>query len=144
VRFWDSSALVPLIVGEAATPWARKLLRSDPASVVWTLSHVEVRSALARRLREKALSRRTFDEARRRAERLFAALSHIVALEPVSERAIRLLDLHDLRAADALQLAAALVASGERPRTMHFATLDQRLAAAAQAEGFPVDITGPE
>ena len=34
MRFWDSSALVPLIVGERATPWARKLLRSDPASIV--------------------------------------------------------------------------------------------------------------
>lgn len=142
MRFWDSSALVPLIVGEAATSWARKLLRSDSASVIWTLSQVEVRSALSRRLREKAMTRRTFDEARRRSERLFVALSHIVALEQVCERAIRLLDLHDLRAADALQLAAALVASGERPHTIAFATLDQRLAVAARAEGFPVDTTG--
>ena len=141
MRFWDSSALVPLIVGERATPWARKLLRSDPASIVWALSEVEVRSALSRRMRERTLSRRTFDDARRRAERLFAALSHIVALEHVSHRAMRLLDLHDLRAADALQLAAALVASGERPQTVAFATLDQRLATAARAEGFPVDIT---
>ena len=134
--------MVPLIVGDAATPWARKLLRSDPSSIVWTLSQVEVRSALSRRLRERAMTRRTFDDARRRAERLFTALSHIVALEHVSERAIRLLDLHDLRAADALQLAAALVASGERPRAVPFATLDQRLAAAARVEGFPVDTSG--
>ncbi len=140
MRFWDSSALVPLIVNEGVTTWARRLLRSDPSSIIWTLSQVEVRSALSRRLREKALTRRAFDDARRRAERLFAALSHIVALEPVSERALRLLDLHDLRAADALQLAAALIASGERPQTVPFATLDERLAAAARAEGFPVDI----
>ena len=142
MRFWDSSALVPLIVGESASPWARKLLRSDSSPVIWTLSQVEVRSALSRRLREKAMTRKTFDEARHRAERLFAALSHIVALEQVSERALRLLDLHDLRAADAVQLAAALLASGERPQTVPFATLDQRLAVAARAEGFPVDTTG--
>ena len=85
------------------------------------------------------MTRRAFDDARHRAERLFAALSHIVALEQVSERALRLLDLHDLRAADALQLAAGLVASGERPQTLPFATLDHRLALAARAEGFPVD-----
>ena len=88
------------------------------------------------------MTRRTFDEARRRADRLFVALSHIVALEHVSERALRLLDVHDLRAADALQLAAALVASRERPQSIAFATLDQRLAIAARAEGFPVDTTG--
>jgi hypothetical protein len=85
------------------------------------------------------MTRRTFDETRGRAERLFAALSQIVALELVTERAIRLLDLHDLRGADALQLAAALVASGERPQTLGFATLDQRLALAARAEGFLVE-----
>lgn len=141
MRFWDSSALVPLI-GEGATPWARKLLRSDPSPIIWALSQVEVRSALSRRLREGAIARRTFDDARRRAERLFTALSHIVALEHVCERAIRLLDLHDLRAADALQLAAALVASSERPASMSFTTLDQRLANAARAEGFPVDTVG--
>ncbi len=88
------------------------------------------------------MARRTFDDARRRSERLFAALSHIVAMEQVCERAIRLLDLHDLRAADALQLAAALVASGERPQSLPFTTLDQRLGLAAQAEGFPVATTG--
>jgi predicted nucleic acid-binding protein len=87
------------------------------------------------------MTRRTFDEARRRADRLFAALSHIVALEHVSERALRLLDVHDLRAADALQLAAAFVACRERPQSIAFATLDQRLASAARAEGFPVDTT---
>jgi predicted nucleic acid-binding protein len=141
MRFWDSSALVPLIVGETATPWARRLLRSDPAAIVWTLSQVEVRSALSRRLREKALTRRIFDDARRRSERLFAAVSHVVALEQVSQRAIRLLDLHDLRAADALQLATALVASAERPQTIPFVTLDQRLALAARSEGFPVETT---
>lgn len=143
MRFWDSSALVPLIVGESASPWARKLLRADPASIVWALSKVEVRSALSRRLREESMTRRAFDDARRRGERLFGALAHIVALEHVTERAVRLLDLHDLRAADALQLAAALVASGERPHTVSFATLDQRLAEAARAEGFPVDSFTP-
>ena len=86
--------------------------------------------------------RRAFDDARRRTERLFAAVSQVVALEHVCERAIRLLDLHDLRAADALQLASALIASGERPQSVPFTTLDQRLANAARAEGFPVDTLG--
>jgi predicted nucleic acid-binding protein len=103
VRFWDSSAVVPLLVVEESTAWARKLLRSDPRGLIWALSPVEVRSALSRRRRDGALTQHEFDRVRTRADQLFSALSHIVALEPVRERAIRLLDLHDLRAADALQ-----------------------------------------
>lgn len=46
--------------------------------------------------------------------------------------------LHPLRAADALQLAAALVLSDFEPRTLPFVTLDDRLASAARREGFEV------
>jgi predicted nucleic acid-binding protein len=139
VKFWDSSALVPLIVREAGSAWARQLFRRDPSAIVWTLSQAEVRSALARRQREQVFTRRAFSDAKRRAEDLFSALSHVVVLELVCERALRLLDLHDLRAADALQLAAALVASGERPQALPFVTLDERLADAAEREGFAVE-----
>ncbi len=51
---------------------------------------------------------------------------------------MRLLRTHSLRAADALQLAAARAASEERPDTLPFVTLDERLALAAQREGFAV------
>lgn len=49
---------------------------------------------------------------------------------------MRLLRLHPLRAADALQLAAALVLAEHDPRTLPFVTLDERLALAAEQEGF--------
>ena len=64
-------------------------------------------------------------------------------LDLVVERAQRVLDLHALRAADAAQLAAALVASGERPRELPFVTLDRRLAEAAEREGFPLVVSLP-
>src|SRR3972149_3377778 len=51
VRFWDSSALIPLVVAERGTALAERLLRDDPAVVVWTLTRVELLSALARRRR---------------------------------------------------------------------------------------------
>jgi hypothetical protein len=50
----------------------------------------------------------------------------------------RLVRVHDLRAADAFQLAAARIASDGEPRTLPFVTLDERLALAASREGFPV------
>jgi len=49
---------------------------------------------------------------------------------------VRLLRIHPLRAADAFQLAAALVACEERPAGFSFLTGDERLGEAAENEGF--------
>jgi hypothetical protein len=46
--------------------------------------------------------------------------------------------VHELRAGDALQLAAAIVASDHQTSAMEFVTLDRRLADAADKEGFRV------
>ena len=138
MKFWDSSAVVPLIVSEDTS--ARAALRSDSHGLIWALTPIEVRSALASRLRDGALTRTTYQRACSRGKHLFRALAQIVALEPVCARALRLLDLHPMRAADALQLAAALVATGERPGDLPFVTLDHRLAEAARREGFSVEI----
>ena len=54
----------------------------------------------------------------------------------VRESAVRFLRVHSLRAADALQLAAAFVAAERRPPSLQFVTLDERLADAARKEGF--------
>ena len=141
MRFWDSSAIVPLILAETESSWARKLLRSDRRALVWYLSPVEVRSALARRTRDGTLTREAAEVARRRAGGLFQAFSQVLGLESVRAHAIRLLDLHPLTAADSLQLAAALVAAREHPQDLPFVTLDRRLAEAARKEGFSVEIT---
>jgi len=45
---------------------------------------------------------------------------------------------HPLRAADALQLSAAIVAADGDPSSLELVTLDRRLAEAAMLEGFPV------
>ncbi|HSJ25022.1 MAG TPA: hypothetical protein VK929_10160 [Longimicrobiales bacterium] len=58
-------------------------------------------------------------------------------MEHVRTTAMRLLRTHPLRAADALQLAAAL-AWAPAPAGDVFVTLDERLATAATLEGFTV------
>ena len=136
MRFWDSSAIVPLLVLEERSAWAQELLRDDPVGIVWALSPVEVHSALVRRRRQSSLAAADFTAARSRAKHFFAAMAHVVVLEQVAERALRVVDLHTLRAADATQLAAALIASRERPQDLPFVTLDERLAEAAEREGF--------
>ena len=65
----------------------------------------------------------------------WAAVTHI---EGVRRRAERLVGVHALAAADAMQLGAALIASGDRPETLDFVTLDRPLARCAQLEGFRV------
>lgn len=139
MRFWDSSALVPLIVKESSSAWARQRLKADQTGIIWTLSQVEVRSALVRRRKEHSLTSTSFREATARSQQLFAGLTHVVAIELVRDRAIRLLDPHSLRTADALQLAAALVATEERPDLLPFVSVDGRLAEAAEREGFTVE-----
>jgi uncharacterized protein len=138
VRFWDSSAVVPLLVGEDSTAGLIKMLEDDPAMLVWWATPVECVSALARLERDGALDNPGVAEA---VDRLDALELHWNEVQPVARlrsQAIRLLRVHPLRAADALQLAAAIVAAEDQPRTLTFLTLDDRLALAAQREGFSV------
>jgi hypothetical protein len=64
-----------------------------------------------------------------------------VEIQPGDElraAAIRLLAVHPLRAADAMQLASALMWAGERPARSGFVSFDTRLREAAAHEGFLV------
>jgi uncharacterized protein len=56
----------------------------------------------------------------------------------VRDLARQLLDDHDLRAADSLQLAAALVWCQEHPARRNFIAAEGRLLEAARAQGFSV------
>jgi predicted nucleic acid-binding protein len=137
MKYWDSSAIISLLVEEESTPALRSLLEKDSGQTVWCLTPVEIASALARRLRE-GLSAEP-GEAFRSASRILSdRWREIVSLELVRSRALRLLNTHPLRAGDVLQLAAALVACDERPEALPFVCLDDRLRDAARREGFRV------
>jgi predicted nucleic acid-binding protein len=104
---------------------------------------VECESAISRLEREGHLQQRSAKAARQRLA-LFAATWHEVQpSDLLRDQACRLLRVHDLRAADALQLAAGMAAAEGRPPTLPFVCLDQRLAAGAEREGFAV-IAVPE
>lgn len=142
MRFWDSSALVPLVIAEPQTPRVERWLREDPGVIVWTLARVELCSALARRRRAEPQAARRLTAARHDVIAAWAHWTEITAVEIVRRHAERLVETHSLRAADALQLAAALVASEELPANLTFVTLDRHQADAAEREGFAV--LGPE
>jgi predicted nucleic acid-binding protein len=81
------------------------------------------------------MPRPILDNALTRLEAFFEEAHTVAASEEVRLRAGRLLAVHALRAADALQLAAALVSCEEDERLV---SLDQRLREAALLEGFVV------
>ena len=138
MRFWDASAIVPLLIAEASTRRLQLLAASDPDMLVWWGSAVECVSALARLERRAALDARATLLAFDRLKQLAAGWYEIEPSDIVRETAIRFLRVHPLRAANALQLAAAFVAAEQRPASLTVIALDDHLASAAQKEGFAV------
>jgi len=136
VRYWDASALVSLCLAEAATASMRSLAADGIAT--WAVSSVEIASAIERRTREGNLTPAERAAARAALGQLAAAWTEISALMPVRDRAARLVATHGLRAADAMQLGAALVAVADRPAGHTFVCADRRLREAAAREGFVV------
>jgi uncharacterized protein len=136
MRFWDSSAIVPLLVGEASSKAVLIELEGDPDMIVWWATSVECVSALARLERDAKLDAPRMTAAIDRLDAIMRAWQEIQPVERVRQAANRLLRVHDLRTADALQLGAALVASEELPASLTIVTLDDRLARVADREGF--------
>ena len=138
MRFWDSSAIIPLFVEQDDTRSLQSLLRENPHIVAWWGSQVECSSAFNRLLREGLIDQTDFMQLQERLDTLAASWIEIQPANKLRQRAIRLLRVHPLRAADALQLGAALITSEENPRTLPFICSDFRLREAAAKEGFQV------
>ncbi|MFN0178927.1 MAG: type II toxin-antitoxin system VapC family toxin [Gemmatimonadales bacterium] len=135
MRFWDSSALVPLCLAQRISDRARKLYDEDPELVVWWGSPVECASALARLRREAVIDEGGEADARAILGRLAETWYEVQPGTHLRDQAVRLLRIHPLRAADALQLAAALDWSGPAP-SGGLVSFDDRLNEAARREGF--------
>ena len=138
MRFWDASAIVPLLVSESATAELLDLLEKDRAMAVWWGTPIECTSAIARREREGALGAADATSALERLESLAAAWHEVLPLDPVRRTAQRLLRVHALRTADSLQLAAAICAAEHEPSALPFVSLDERLNDCAAREGFRI------
>lgn len=110
----------------------------DPGLLVCWATEIECVSALARLERRDELPGRATATALDRLDALKSAWNEVQPLETVRRTARRLLRVHDLRAADSLQLAAAIAAAEGRPDVLELVSLDDRLLEAARREGFRV------
>jgi len=138
MRFWDASAVIALLAREPGRDHVLGLLEEDPQMLAWWGTPVEISSALARREREALLGADEVAAALTAARQLADSWHEIVPSDAVRRTAERLLRVHPLRAADSLQLAAALIGADHDPVTLEIVCLDARLTSAARREGFVV------
>ena len=138
MRFWDSSAVIPLLVPEVMSGSMQKLFDGDPIIVTWWATEIECTSAIARQHRRGQLREEIAADAFGRLNALQAGWHEVESSDQIRESAKRFLRVHDLRTADALQLASAFFVAEARPSTLEFISLDERLLIAARREGFYV------
>lgn len=136
MKFWDASAIVPLLMTETTTSAAQAIAAQDSAMLVWWTTEVECASAIVRLEREGAIEESAVTQAFDRLKQLAGGWHEVDPTDTIREAAVRFLRVHPLRAADALQLAAAFIAAERRPPSLEVVTLDDRLAVAARKEGF--------
>jgi len=138
MRFWDASAIIPLLTDEPAREGLLRFLEQDAEILAWWATPVEIASALARRERDKLLTSDQTEAALAAARELAQSWHEIMPSDTIRRTAERLLRMHSLRAADSLQLAAAIIAADHDPGSLEMVCLDARLASAARREGFSV------
>lgn len=138
MRFWDTSALVPLLVAEQASEMIARTYREDRTVVVAWTTAIECVSAFARKRRENQISEGLL-------ARILQRLADVRAGWAVAEPTLQLVAIaerivtrHGLRAADAIQLASAIGSSSFEGAQPAMVCLDRRLAQAAMAEGFRI------
>lgn len=138
MRFWDASAIVPLVIKEPQHAAIDALVEEDSDLLVWWGTPVEIVSALARRERDGSLQPAAVTQAIAALAELSDTWDEIVPSDRIRRVATRLLRQHKLRAADSLQLAAALVAADDQPASLEIVSLDAKLNGIARREGFRV------
>jgi predicted nucleic acid-binding protein len=133
--FWDASALVPLCAAQRATPVVEALSAQYRVAVWWS-TPVEMRGAFARLVRMGQLTPNEQVQALVTLDRMRSAWREVDPSEQLREQAERFVDRFPLKAADALQLAAAMTWCGSRPRGRAFICGDSQLLDAARQLGF--------
>jgi len=136
MRFWDTSAIMPLVSREPLSDEMRRLLEEDAGMVVWWATRVECISAISRRARESLLDPEGEASARGLLDDLSESWTEVRPTARLRSLAEQVLTAYPLRVADALQFASALIWCGSQPRGRSFVCLDERLRIAASRSGF--------
>jgi len=136
MKFWDSSALLSLIAAQSGKDDLKALFNDDSGVVLWWGSRVELASGLCRLRRESLIDDAALSSLLKAVEQIADDADEVEPTEQLRLASMRILRVHNLRAADSLQLAAALAWADHDPSGVGFVCLDKRLREAAEKEGF--------
>lgn len=131
--YFESSALVKLVIPEQGTETAELLWDTAVEAVTSRLSYAEVRASLAAAFRSGRLTRLGLAEAKGSLNELVAEMKLVEVSDGVVRRAGDLAEQYALRGFDALHLASAL---SLRPGPL--VTWDRELVRAARRVGMTV------
>ena len=133
--YFDSSALVKLLVQEEGSDLAAELWDGCDAALASRLAYPEVCAALAAADRNHDLSQDDLDVAEQAWERYWASVRPVELTAAVERQAGQLARTHALRGADAVHLASALALADP---DLVIAAWDRRLHAGAATAGLHV------
>lgn len=138
IAYFDTSALIPLIVEEPTTPVCQRLWNEASRVASVRLLYAEASAALARAHRMARLTTTQLDEAMEALEDIVEELDHVEVTDQLVRAAGSLARTHELRGYDAVHLGAGLNVADD---DVVFVTGDTNLAVAAQALGIAVSNT---
>jgi predicted nucleic acid-binding protein len=138
MRFWDTSAIIPLVDDQDYSSIIRTLLQEDNHIAVWWGTKIECYSALSRLWRDTILNEESFLISYNLLEILHQHWTEILPGNDLRNQSIRAISIHGLKTLDSLQLAAALLWADNKPTQKSFLSLDKQLRNAALKEGFTV------
>lgn len=137
--YFDSSALVKLVVEEPGSQLAAELWDACDGALSSRLAYPEVRAALAASARNHELRAEELLEAEHAWEEFWAATRKVELTTDVEQHAGHLARTHALRGADAVHLASALAVNDD---DLVVAVWDRRLHGGVLAAGIRVAPAG--
>jgi len=108
IAYFDTSAVIPLLIAEGGSEEAGRLWDDAVRVVSASVTLAEGRAALAQAARLGRLSARDFDDAKRQFTMLAEQIDFVETTRAILTAAGEVAERHQLRAYDAVHLAAAL------------------------------------
>lgn len=134
--YFDSSALVKLLISERGSVWGEGVWEDAAAPLTSAVAYVEVRAALAAASRDRRLTRAGFKRAKDRFETIWSEIGVVECDPELIRHAGDVAELAGLRGYDAIHLSSALALHAAQP--LYMLTWDNDLAEASYDAGINV------
>lgn len=142
MTYFDTSALVKRFVQEKGSPVVQSLFKSSAGVATAKIAYAEIFAGLARKLRERGVSKAQYSTACRQFESEWQAYVRVELQDDILVLARDLIRRHPLKGFDAVHLASALRLKAVLAEETRFVAADRNLLRAAEIE--KLDAINPE